>query len=887
VYQMLGMLDAVPEDLRKTLDAPLLSPAGYTKEVPRLLKDTVTGNDAVKLQLKSGANGADFVRKNMDNPYVRSQVEKTFRKQIGSEAGQRMFRDAFRIEAVPNLLPSKHTALTPNLYATNKRVADDILEVVGKTDEGSYLSRLSNQAVESLETTNIGRRDKGISGVQAEPKPYVKLTDEQADKLKTITDQYASMYKGRQDLYTLLQDVQSKRISLEDIRLLQDLHIESVGRAQFPTKVSSPEQIAKFQDTYVYNELVKPVDIRRGFIVNTINKAVREIAGKMGVEGAALVKTDPRLLTILDETQQRAASIAKQLPIEIRDVKQSPEARAFYGLPTTGELTDKQVMVRLLTGTAKDEEMLHGLVQQIQDLVVVPKVSKRAWWERPFKMIKKDNGEMDVLRLTAVEGQQRALATNKLRAAIAKDPDGLAEHLSTYIEELSSLKANDSVSVLSTKTSTEELLAALYLNRAANIANQEAIQRIVDLEPKQAFREIATVATKLTERMADNKPGAYVYTPTEIHSFMISNRLKEITGNIPTYPSFDMLPLIFKQNMSGGGMKKIVDEVATKHLSKQQYAFLDETISTHAWHFEDTYKLGDMTEDIDLWKYHWEDGVKYAEPDTSLGEQLLDIRIPTKMVGYEHIEKLLNAPKALENIAEFMHSTQASPIYNAAKKLLSTLKETQYTMMLTLRPRFHGANILTAPFIMYGNMGGYETLRSLNKGAQLAAMVASGRTAKKAGIPSKALVIDKAGRQYTYEEVADMMRRGGLQQSQVTSYVNPSDVEKLTEVIDPRLLQRAATSVKEFAATTDSMFRASVLVQKLEDGLPPAQAIRQAREALFDYGRMTDAEKKYLGSWWAFYSFTRASSLNLLEQVVTNPQRVKNSIRFSKGFLYL
>jgi len=302
---------------------------------------------------------------------------------------------------------------------------------------------------------------------------------------------------------------------------------------------------------------------------------------------------------------------------------------------------------------------------------------------------------------------------------------------------------------------------------------------------------------------------------------------------------------------------------------------------------KEKYKLGDMTEDIDIWKYYWQDGVRVVEPDTDLSKLVLDAPIPTNITGYQQVEKMLSSPKALENIASFMHSTQNTPwLYKVPGKLLRGLKEAQYTFMLTLRLRFHGANILTVPFIMYGNMGGAETVRSLSKlgkGSILAGIANDWWGARKAGLPSKALVIDKAGRQYSYEEVADMMRRGGLQQSQMTTFINPSDVQKIAESIDPSFSSKLIDGFKEFAATSDSTFRAAVLVQKLEDGLPPAQAIRQAREALFDYGRMTDAEKKSIGSWFAFYSFTRASSLNLLEQIVTNPKRVKNSLRFSKG----
>jgi len=227
---------------------------------------------------------------------------------------------------------------------------------------------------------------------------------------------------------------------------------------------------------------------------------------------------------------------------------------------------------------------------------------------------------------------------------------------------------------------------------------------------------------------------------------------------------------------------------------------------------------------------------------------------------------------------------------------VESLTATQYALMLTFRTRFHGPNFLTAPAIMVQTIGGKATREALSRydrGAMLAAYVAqplgmSGRlsdSVKRAQVA----VTDPAGRAWTWDEVATLAREGGITRSVTGTAASKQQVENAARIIkDARALptrfaSKAVALGQSFAEASDTSFRASVLLAELEKGTDPQVALRLARESLYDYGKMTDWEKANIQSWFAFYSFTRASAVATIEGILSNPTRLKNITVASKG----
>ena len=82
---------------------------------------------------------------------------------------------------------------------------------------------------------------------------------------------------------------------------------------------------------------------------------------------------------------------------------------------------------------------------------------------------------------------------------------------------------------------------------------------------------------------------------------------------------------------------------------------------------------------------------------------------------------------------------------------------------------------------------------------------------------------------------------------------------------------------------TDVAFRVGVLVKALKEGKSKQEAIRLAREALFDYGGLSNFEKKYIAKVAWFYTFQRQAIKTVLKTMVNNPTRAKNAAKLAQN----
>jgi hypothetical protein len=87
----------------------------------------------------------------------------------------------------------------------------------------------------------------------------------------------------------------------------------------------------------------------------------------------------------------------------------------------------------------------------------------------------------------------------------------------------------------------------------------------------------------------------------------------------------------------------------------------------------------------------------------------------------------------------------------------------------------------------------------------------------------------------------------------------------------------------EVANASDTYWRTGVMIRALKDGRSIDEALTLAREALFDYGRMSAWERKYMADWVWFWRFSRENMRSVLRAFVNNPDRALHLMRLSKG----
>ena len=90
--------------------------------------------------------------------------------------------------------------------------------------------------------------------------------------------------------------------------------------------------------------------------------------------------------------------------------------------------------------------------------------------------------------------------------------------------------------------------------------------------------------------------------------------------------------------------------------------------------------------------------------------------------------------------------------------------------------------------------------------------------------------------------------------------------------VSERYLRRVAAPWYAANQSIEDSLRLATYVGGLERGLSPAQSGRMVREALFDYGDLTDIEARQFKRLFPFYTWMRRSGAYQLRQLMENPQ---------------
>jgi hypothetical protein len=240
----------------------------------------------------------------------------------------------------------------------------------------------------------------------------------------------------------------------------------------------------------------------------------------------------------------------------------------------------------------------------------------------------------------------------------------------------------------------------------------------------------------------------------------------------------------------------------------------------------------------------------------------------------------------------------------AAQQILDAINSMFYLFTLTLAPRFHGANMIGAPEVVYTTTGKLISpfpFPFTSTGDAMSIM-------RKAYGPEGGLiaVTDAGGRGYTNNEIyRAVVQSGGetLNKVDIPSISARRALAQLQGGVVPGstaqgirgkalaqlevakgTAQRAVDTILETPQTEDTMYRMAVVLEGLRDGLPLEQAIQLGRAALYDKGTIADFEK-VLSRNIMFYSFTRNNLVNLLKNLTTvnGLKRISNVLKTKRG----
>jgi hypothetical protein len=232
-------------------------------------------------------------------------------------------------------------------------------------------------------------------------------------------------------------------------------------------------------------------------------------------------------------------------------------------------------------------------------------------------------------------------------------------------------------------------------------------------------------------------------------------------------------------------------------------------------------------------------------------------------------------------------------------------------------------NALSAPAIMLSTIGFGKTLGALNPTSALQSVrtlsyLYSNRTLsfglgyamKPDG--NKTVFIDKAGRGWTYDDLADAAVEGGITATRTTTEFRTAAYEELVSWTGKnfrelrkrgqnreaalRFLKATAEQVgfkgpsafQDWADATDKFFRTMVLITELKAGRTVEEATALARASLFDYGQLPKSMKDNLAKYFWLYSFRTLNAATFIDNAINNPKRLVQAYKLKNaGYDYL
>lgn len=244
-------------------------------------------------------------------------------------------------------------------------------------------------------------------------------------------------------------------------------------------------------------------------------------------------------------------------------------------------------------------------------------------------------------------------------------------------------------------------------------------------------------------------------------------------------------------------------------------------------------------------------------------------------------EKLTDLPNSIQNSLEYLFNNGAAPIGNeviakAFKAYGNVLNKTK-AILTVINPAFHGRNILGFPFLAATTAG---MMKGFNPGNYTDAIaIMAGKKGddflRKIGMRPEFTVTTKEGRKLTYS--FDEIRKAAEDSGYFSSSFLHGDIKESAQSLlnrftpgSPRWFMSKAYHA---SSTLEDMGRYGALFANLRAGKELPEAIRSARQAMFDYNLINSPVDKALNGLFGFYTFTRRNFPMQFATLLNDPKQ--------------
>ena len=167
----------------------------------------------------------------------------------------------------------------------------------------------------------------------------------------------------------------------------------------------------------------------------------------------------------------------------------------------------------------------------------------------------------------------------------------------------------------------------------------------------------------------------------------------------------------------------------------------------------------------------------------------------------------------------------------------------------------------------------------------------------------RVLITATDGTIYTASDIAKIISEGGIGRSQASAELTNQlingaiDWAGRTKLYGDKNLAGKAIRRNfvnyndmnvwsSLANSVDQWYRTGVLMRALEEGEQLPQALKLARESLFDYGNLSQFEKDYVSKVFWFWTFRRNNWRSLAVSMLMDPRKLKVAFAQRQGWSY-
>lgn len=748
-------------------------------------------------------------------------------------------------------------------------------------------------------------------------------------RAKTLIGGYAVATARESEMAGLISRVESERIITEigkgtisagDLQLLSHAALDNIASSTRGGITS--RALAKVQEPLartVPQEVVRTnvAKARRAAELKSdtpliFSRAKNAIMDKLKPLDA-IITTDQRI--IITESASKISVLDKVFRDEFKRITMEPEFAKLYGVTTDATAEEKIIALGQGPAAAADqrlyaEELVKSLIYGTEQTPLYNAISPAYRYGETLLESSEDYNKL----VAEIAQMNPAVLSSELDNVFVKVQQIIENNINPMIEA-----AGGRIRAVPRELAAETLIVAYARTKSADIMAEAVIklgtERPVALSMTSNFLLKLKKETQGGERLYYDFVKKAIKDP-EFFSYANMRAVDQQVGGIIVTPPFQVYLREACERIIGESPSAKVQintqAAATAPIrsilpkTELLYNYLKQMFKADATIADDILASADLLKDsrmINSGKMEQ----SFAQINLLMSNKISPEQFVSPALAQKLISELGDAPKfqamltELARLSDLAHAGDkvALRTSNFIRGIWDSYNAFYYYNILSLNPRFHGVNNLTAPLIAY-----YTTGRAINPGkfVESAQIMLLG---KPGGVRAESrlvpVVTDRLGNIYTRGQLYDLSVKSGIFKSQINTEVTRDFIADCNatvgrmSAVENKYLSGANTVRKKFttlpneilgdplAAFTDNIWRMNSIRNALENGSTIDEALQFGRRSLFDYGDLTAAERVISRNFFVFYNYYRQSIVQFVKNFAQNPGRMVKLMRLAKS----